>query len=173
LIEKFNETRANKETSLKVKIEVAGNSLYENPNALSTENLIEEDGSAFELPLKVRLISPFLEKLGGGPCTVGNDEHPIMQYLTSEPPGFSGFVKFNESFTQVAVEGSILTAQNWPVEEAAGATGCGGEYESYVDAAINETLGLKYHRLGTTVLKGTLYTGIATDVKEEAEAGHV
>jgi hypothetical protein len=156
-----------------VKIEVAGNSLYENPNALSTENLIEEDGSAFELPLKVRLISPFLEKLGGGPCTVGNDEHPIMQYLTSEPPGFSGFVKFNESFTQVAVEGSILTAQNWPVEEAAGATGCGGEYESYVDAAINETLGLKYHRLGTTVLKGTLYTGIATDVKEEAEAGHV
>ena len=44
-----------------------------------------EEGTAFILPLKVSLHNAFLEKLGGGPCEFGNDEHPIYQHLTTEP----------------------------------------------------------------------------------------
>ena len=96
LVEKFKEAKKNKEGSLAVKIEVAGNGLYESNEGMSTEALLEEHGPTFELPLKTRLISPFLEKLGGGPCTVGNNEHPIMQLLNDEPPGTSGDLQFNE-----------------------------------------------------------------------------
>lgn len=173
LIESFNEAKANKETGLDVKIEVAGgNLIYEQDNGLSTGNLIEQNGPAFRLPLKTRLISSWLEKLGGGPCTVGNDEHPIMQYLTDEAPGSLKNLRFNSEFTNISLE-STLVALNWPVPEGGGATGCGGDYESYVDAAINDTLGLKYHELGTTALVGTLFTGNRAVVQREAEAGNV
>jgi hypothetical protein len=173
LVESFNEAKANKETGLNVKIEVAGgNRIYEEEDGLSTGALIEQRTPAFTLPLKTRLISSWLEKLGGGPCTVGNEEHPIIQYLTSEAPGSVENLNFNEEFNNISLE-STLVALNWPVEEGAGATGCGGEYESYVDAAINDTLGLKYHELGTTVLTGTLFAANPGAVKEEAEAGHV
>ena len=173
LIESFNEAKANKEAGLNVKIEVAGgNLIYEQENGLSTGNLIEQNGPAFRLPLKTKLISSWLEKLGGGPCTVGNEEHPIWQYLTDEAPGSLSNLQFNEEFNNISLE-STLVALNWPVPEGGGATGCGGEYESYVDAAINDTLGLKYHQLGTTALTGTLFTGASYAVKREAEAGKV
>ena len=42
--------------------------------------------------------------------------------------------------------------------EGGGATGCGGEYESYVDAAINETLAYP-KATGVTELSGNLFTG--------------
>jgi hypothetical protein len=173
LVESFNEAKKNKETGLKVKIEVAGNALYESPNSLNIEHLVDARDAAFELPLKTRLISPWLEKLGGGPCTVGNNEHPIWQYLTTEAPGYPGYVEFNPEFTQIELLSTTLVALNWPVEEAAGATGCGGEYESYVDAAISSTLGLKYHALGTTALTGRLFDAETQYVRQEAEAGHV
>ena len=173
LVESFNEAKANKETKLYVKIEVAGgNRLYEEEDGLSTGALIEQKTPAFTLPLKTRLINLWLAKLGGGPCTVGNDEHPIMQYLTSEAPGSVSNLKFNEEFNNISLE-STLVALNWPVEEGGGATGCGGEYESYVDTAIDDTLGLKYHEYGTTVLTGTLYAADPGAVKREAEAGNL
>jgi hypothetical protein len=152
---------------------MAGDSLFENPNGLNTGHIIEEHGAAFELPLKTRLISPWLEKLGGGPCTVGNNEHPIMQYLTAEAPGSAGKFSANETFENIELKGNSLVALNWPVEAASGATGCGGAYESYVDAAINDTLGLRYHQLGTTVLTGNVFSGFRDAVQREAEAGNV
>jgi hypothetical protein len=173
LIESFKEAKANKETGLKVKIEMAGDSLFENSNGLNIGHVVEEYGAGFELPLKTRLISSWLEKLGGGPCTIGNNEHPIMQYLTSESPGSAGSLEFNSEFTNIELKGNSLVALNWPVEAASAATGCGGEYESYVDAAINETLGLQYHELGTTVLTGNVFTGVREIVQREAEAGNV
>ena len=82
LKEAFKEAKKNKETGLSVKIELAGgNALYELEGALNTTNLIFEEGPAFKLPLKVRMISPWLEKLGGGPCEIGNEGTPVWQYL--------------------------------------------------------------------------------------------
>jgi hypothetical protein len=173
LIESFKEAKANKETGLNVKIELAGGSLFENWNGLNVEHIINQHGAAFELPLKTRLISSWLEKLGGGPCTIGNNEHPIMQYLTSEAPGSVGVFDPNEAFTNIELKGNSLVDLNWPVEAASGATGCGGAYESYVDAAINDTLGLQYRELGTTVLTGNVFSGDREAVQEEAEAGNV
>jgi hypothetical protein len=169
----FKEAKKNKESTLYVKIELAGTSLFEHFGGLSTERILLEEGPAFVLPLKVRMINPWLEKLGGGPCLVGNDENPIMQNLSTAPPGraaLSGGASFNEAFTQVGFTGSRLTDLNWPVPVGADASGCGGEYESYVDGAINEVLELP-HQHGITVLQGDLFTGNAKAVEKAQEEG--
>ena len=174
LKESFKEAKKNKETALNVKIELAGgNLLYETPNAISTENLLFEAGPAFILPLKVRMINPWLEKLGGGPCTVGNEEHPVIQDLTTEGSGRAlepGGFKVNEAFTNVELAGSRLVDYNWPVAEGAETSGCGGAYESYVNAAINTVLELP-NRRGSTVLQGDLFTGDLEEVRNEFEKG--
>jgi len=172
LTESFNEAIQNKETGLDVKIEVAGNGLYENPEALSTANLLEGEGTVFQLPLKTKLTSPWLAKLGGGPCTVGNDEHPIMQDLVDEGAGSIGHLHLNEAFTQAEIEGSRLVDFNWPVEEASGATGCGGTYEQYVDRAIDLVSrdATSQHR-GFTVLQGSLFIAERQAVQTAAEEG--
>jgi hypothetical protein len=172
LIEKFNEAKQNKELGLGVKIEVAGNSLYENPEGISTEALLEGKGPVFELPLKTRLISPVLEKLGGGPCTVGNNEYPIEQFLTAASPGAHGKAHFAYEFEDSEFTGSRLVDLNWPVPEGAFASGCGGEYESYVDAAIDQTLELP-GETGITVLTGILYDAEGELVREFNETGEV
>lgn len=174
LRESLHEAIKNKEAGLYVKIEEAGNTLYENPHGLNTQNLIEEEGNAFELPLKVKLTGPWLSKLGDGPCTVGNEEHPIMQDLTSADGGDAGHVRFNHAFTAIEVDGSRLVNFGWQVEPAAGATGCGGEYETYVNEAINQlSWGNASESKGFTVLQGTLYNAISADVKTAAEEGKV
>ena len=165
LKEAFTAAIKAKETGLAVKIEVAGgNLLYETPNSIDVQNLIDEQGDTFILPLKTKVTGPFLSKLGGGPCLIGNDEHPIMQHLTSEPPGWSTNpgqgIEFGQEFAVVGIPNSKLVDLSWPVEAASGATGCGGEYESYVDKAMNIALGIPGQR-GTTILQGTLFDGNA------------
>ena len=171
LKESFKEAVKNKETGLDVKIEVAGgNLLYETPDSVDVQNLIEESGTTFLLPLKTKVTGPWLAKLGGGPCQIGNDEHPIMQNLTSEAPGWASApgqrVQFGHEFATVGIPDSKLVDLSWPVEAASDATGCGGAYESYVDAAMNIVLGLPHQR-GTTILQGSLYDGKASLIREE------
>jgi hypothetical protein len=171
LKESLKAAEKNKEGQLYAKIEVAGgNKLYENPNALNTNHLLGAEGNAFELPLKVRLISPWLTKLGGGVCTVGSETEPIMQDLTSGGAGAVGTLHFSSEFTMVEIEGSRLVDFNWPVASSQGASGCGGEYESAVDSAINETLELP--KDGLTVLQGTLFTANRKAVRSELEFGN-
>ncbi|HTZ86521.1 MAG TPA: hypothetical protein VMB05_07620 [Solirubrobacteraceae bacterium] len=167
----FKEATKNHEAGLNVKIEVAGNSLFEKWGGLNTSRILLEQGPAFVLPLKVRLINPWLEKLGGGPCELGNDAHPIIQNLSSEPPGRAAErygISFNEEFTQTGIKGSRLADLNWPVPPGAEATGCGGSYESYVDGAINEVLELPRAH-GITVLQGDLFTAVGEVTLEEGE----
>jgi hypothetical protein len=171
LKESFKEAKKNKELNLNVKIEVAGNSLFENPAALSAEALLLEHYPAFELPLKVRMINPWLEKLGGGPCTVGNDAHPVMQYLTSEGVGSAGSFTAGDNFTNVALADSTLVDLGWQVEASAEASGCGGSYEGYVDSAINHVLELP-GRQGVTILSGSLYTSNRTAARAQFELGN-
>jgi hypothetical protein len=168
LKESLKEAERNKEGALYAKIEVAGgNALYENPNALNTEHLLSAEGNAFELPLKVRLINPWLAKLGGGPCTIGSETEPIIQDLTSGGAGAVGNLHFSEEFTMVEVSGSRLVDFNWPVGTNQGASGCGGEYEADVDSAIDNTLELP--KDGVTILQGTLFTASREAVQQELE----
>ena len=175
LKESFKEAVRNKETRLVVKIEVAGNSIYESPTVLSAENLIEEEGAAFILPLKVRIISPWLAKLGGGPCQVGNDEHPVIQELTTADGGTPGHIKLNSAFDAAEVLGSRLVDFGWSVEAGADATGCGGsEYEQYVDEAIDlVSVNNASEHKGFTVLQGTLFLAEDFAVREAAKEGKV
>ncbi len=171
LKQSFKEAKKNKETTLNVKIEQAGgNLLYETLGALNSENLLYETGPAFKLPLKVRMINSWMEKLGGGPCEIGSDASPIWQYLTTEGEGAAG--KFVEAydFGSIGLLGSRLVALGWPVTE--GANGCGsGEDEAYVDAAINKVLELENHRRGITVLQGDLYVTNTYTINEKIEHG--
>ncbi len=107
------------------------------PTPSDSENLIEGEGNGFELPLKAKVTGPWLTKLGGGPCLVGNDAHPIIQDLTSSGAGSPGHATLNPSFTQAEISGSRLVDFDWPLEEASSPTGCGGAYETYVDKAMN------------------------------------
>jgi hypothetical protein len=172
----FKEAKKHKEAGLKVKIEVAGgNALYENPDALSTSALAQEEGNAYELPLKVKMISPFLEKLGGGPCEFGGGEESIIQELTTEPAkdgkADAHFYLLAEGRI-VVLANSKLTDLNWTVPLHSRAKGCGGEYESQVDNAIdrvtgqvNEEQATNAH--GVTILKGSLYVGSVSYVAEK------
>ncbi len=174
LKQSFKEAKKNKETSLNVKIELAGGNLIsETPGALDTENLLYQDGTAFKLPLKVRMINSWVEKLGGGPCEIGSETSPVWQDLTSEHPGAVG--KFSEGYGFITIElaESRLVDLGWPVEEGSAANGCGGgEDEAYVDAAINKVLELPGQH-GITILQGNLYTANASFIRGKFENGEV
>lgn len=171
----FNEAVKNKEAGLKVKIEVAGgNRLFEEPEGISTENLIEGNGTAFELPLKVRLISPWLAKLGGGACTIGTDENPVVQHLTTGQSGGlhgeTGNLHFNRGFTLITLSNDTLVDGTWGIETPV--TECGGAYEEYIDRDLNKLLNIPTGaNAGQTILTGTTYAGGVGAVKHEAETG--
>jgi hypothetical protein len=163
LKESYNAAIKNKESAVGVTLELAGgNLLYETPNSLNPTNLAGESGFAFILPMKVKLSNSWLEKLGGV-CEIGNDEHPVMQHLTTEPPGWATIggtgIQFNETFTNVEVPESKLVDLSWPIEAASAPSECGGEYASYIELALKQALRMESVGRGTTVLQGTLWDG--------------
>jgi hypothetical protein len=179
----FNEAVQAKETKATATVELAGNECTTVPGCLNTESLIFEEPTppAFRLPLKVTVKSPFLEKLGGGPCTIGSDELPIQQHLVSSGPGRAGDIEFNEPFfTVTEIKNSKLTDTNWHISKAQGAKGCGGEYEAYVNRALNIALEVEFangfepaNKGGITVLTGSLFDGASRAVKKAHEAGEL
>jgi hypothetical protein len=164
----YAEALKNHETALYAKIEVGGgNLLYETPNALDVTNLIFEEGVGFTLPLKVKITGPWLEKLGGGPCTVGNETTPVMQYLTTETSsdGTSGKGEFFDEGNIVELHHSRLGDFGWSVPEGALASGCGGPYESYIDEALDSVLDIPADH-GVTLLQGNLFEAFSKSVSE-------
>jgi hypothetical protein len=97
----------------------------------------------------------------------------VIQDLTTEPPGRAtepgGFLH-NAAFTNIELKGGRLTDLNWSVPTGGDASGCGGEYESYVNAALNEVMELP-HQHGSTVLEGDLFTANVHAVENELEKG--
>jgi hypothetical protein len=164
LIAAFQAAKEKHETKASVTIEMAGIECYEVPGCLNTENLIFEEGPAFRLALKVTLHNAWLESMGGGPCTIGSDEHPIKQLLTTEGAGRAGEINFNSNFTQIEIEESELVDVSWHIPTVSGASGCGNaEWESYIDKALNtalevEVAGYEYYwKTGITWLTGNLH----------------
>lgn len=174
LSQSWKEAKKNHENVVNVKIELAGNELFEVPGGLDTDNLIFEEGTVFRLPLKVKVTSPWLEKLGGGPCYIGSDEHPIHINLTASGAGSAGRLEHDEEFSQIVLRNSKLVDMGSTIEVASRPTGCGGAYETYVDAALVEALEAYNGKTGIVVLQGTLYTGYTPYVKEKgAEKGEL
>ncbi len=173
LKEAYNAAKKNKETEIDAKIEMAGNACFEEVGCLDTQNILLETGIAFKLPLKVKLTGPFLEKLGGGPCYIGSDEHPIQINLTTSGAGSAGSVVFNHEFTNLFTVQSRLVDVGWTIEEESGAKGCGGEYESIIDKDLNGALQVEAGKTGIVVLTGDLHDANTFNVNAEAEKGKV
>ena len=136
---------------------------------LDTDNLIFEEGTALELPLKIKLSNPFL----GSSCYIGSNASPIVIDFTTgttEPPppnepikGAAGTLTHNEEFTLITLSGGRLVNNSFATPEA---SGCGEPFSKLVDKAVNAELGLPAAAgHNTAILEGKLSSANAEAVK--------
>lgn len=137
---------------------------------LNTTNLIFEEGTALQLPIKVKLGNVFL----GNECYVGSGASPIVLNLTTgttapKAPnkpikGSAGSLEILEEGNLVRLSGGSLVDNTWA---APGAHGCGGKlFEGVVDEAVNKELGLPAAAgSNTAILDGNLEEAVAEAVK--------
>jgi hypothetical protein len=112
---------------------------------INTSNLVNEEGVALSLPLKVHLENPLL----GSECYIGSAAHPVTLNLTtgttSPPPpnkpikGKLGDLNFEEEFTLINITNNTLVDNSFA---APGATGCGGIASFLLDPIINSKIEL-------------------------------
>lgn len=137
-------------------------------------NLLDGEGLALKLPLKVHLENPFLGKA----CYIGSSGSPVIWELTTgvtapEKPnvpitGAPGVSKFLEKKQILELSENELVDNKW---SAPVANGCGGGLSFLVDPIINEQLGNLAAGHNTAVLKNTLYISAAEDVQLNHDIG--
>jgi hypothetical protein len=137
---------------------------------LNVEALIFEEGTALQLPIKVKLGNVFL----GSECYVGSSSSPIVLNLTTgttEPKepnkpikGSAGKLEELEEGALVRLTGGSLVDNTWA---SPAAHGCGGKlFEGIVDEAVNKELGLPSAAgHNTAILNGSLEEASALAVK--------
>ena len=132
-------------------------------------NLLEQQGTALSLPVKVHLENPFL----GSSCYIGSNAHPIVIALTTgttSPPlpntpisGSAGELSANEAGTLLTIKENSLVNNSFA---APGAQGCGGLFSFLIDPIVNSRLGLPSAAgKNTAILNGTLMAANAEAVK--------
>lgn len=112
---------------------------------INIQNLIEGEGVALSLPVKIKLENPLL----GSECYIGSGLNPVTLNLTSgttSPPppnkpitGKVGKTKFSEEFNMATITENTLVDNAFSAPEA---TGCGGLLSSVVDPVVDTQLGL-------------------------------
>jgi hypothetical protein len=112
---------------------------------ISIINLLFEEGTAVQLPVKLHLENPFL----GSNCYIGSSSNPITLQLTTgttSPPapnepisGHLGTVEENEAATFSTITGNKQVDNSFSVP---GASGCGGLFALLVDPFVNEIVGV-------------------------------
>jgi hypothetical protein len=136
---------------------------------IDVENLIEEKGTALQLPVKVHLENPLL----GSECYVGSNAKPIELPLTTgatSPPLPNKSIHGSKGEFEVK-EGPVVVLKNNELVNnefaAPGAEGCGGIFSFIIDPLVNAKLGIPAAAgHNTAKLKGTLSTASAAKVKE-------
>ncbi len=105
--------------------------------ALSTQNLINQEGTALGLPVKIKLDNPLL----GSNCYLGSDTKPIqIDFTTGKSDavkGSPGVVNFNKELTRVIIDDGRLANGTF---DAPSVEGCGGLYSSFIDPLVNTAL---------------------------------
>jgi hypothetical protein len=135
---------------------------------LSNFNLLVEEGTALQLPVKVHLENPFL----GSNCYVGSSSSPIIWKLTTgatSPPGPNksitgkpGFVELKDNFELAELTENSLVENAWSTPAA---TGCGGVLSFLVDPVIDGVIGLPAAAgTNTAVLNNTIDTATVGSV---------
>jgi hypothetical protein len=154
--------KVSKEKNVTATVELAGPS---SAIQVNVGHLLEEDGTAFSFPVKLKLSNPFL----GSNCYVGSNTSPIVVEFTT---GKSGELEGKNASTLKQGRNGILTAYtDTLVNEtfaSPGVEGCG--VTGGADEAINSAFGLPSlagHNIA--VLNGTLKLATAEDAKEGLE----
>jgi hypothetical protein len=136
---------------------------------ISVQNLIEGEGTALSLPVKVHLENPLL----GSGCYVGSNAHPIVINLTtgttSPPPpntpisGKVGKLEFKDSDNRTIVRENSLVNNSFGAPRS---EGCGGLFSFLIGPIIDSQLGLPSGEgHNTAVLNGTLEDANAAAVR--------
>jgi hypothetical protein len=129
---------------------------------LSTENLINQEGTALGLPTKIKLDNAIL----GSNCYIGSNSKPVqIDFTTGKSGALEGSVgelTFNKDFTLITISGGELVNG---VFSAPGASGCGGIFSFFIDPLVNSILGLPAASGNTASLEGVLKDAAAVAVK--------
>jgi hypothetical protein len=136
---------------------------------IDVQNLVEAQGTALVLPVKIKLSNPFL----GASCYIGSNAHPMSLALTTgktDPPkpnnpitGKVGKAKFKDDYNLIVINGSSLVNNTFA---ALAAEGCGGTHSSAMDRAVDAELGLPAAAgHNAAILNGTLQDANAPAVK--------
>lgn len=159
----FNETINNGFTGVTATVELAGSA---SSVKVSILNAATASGTAFSLPVKVKLDNPFL----GSSCYVGSNSNPVKLNLTtgttSPPPPNSPISGFPGEGGEDPNGRFIFLQKNRLVDNsfsAPGASGCGGFLFSWaVDPLVDSILGTPSPAgTNTAVLEGTTWLGNA------------
>jgi hypothetical protein len=136
---RYEEVREMGMTAVTATLELAGTPVF------NTGNLIQEQGVALSLPVRIHLENTFL----GSDCYVGSSATPIAMELTTgslaavgkNPSinGAAGTLQSLDGGELLILKGDELV-DNAFTEPTAG--GCGGAFSSEVDSAIDSKLGL-------------------------------
>lgn len=163
----FNETINNGFTGVTATVELAGP-----PSAVKLHffNALLGTGTAFAMPVKVKLSNPFL----GGNCYIGSNSSPIQLNLTTgttSPPPPNTPISGNPGEGSVYEENIAILNKNRLVDNsfaAPGANGCGGFLFSWaVDPLVDSILGTPSSAgKNTAILEGTTYLGFGEPLRE-------
>jgi hypothetical protein len=140
---------------------------------LDIQHLVEAEGTALSLPVKVKLSNTFL----GADCYIGSDAHPIWLSLTTgrtHPPGPNVSIKGNvgkatlrDEYNLTIIRGSSLVNNSFAAPGVRGCGGAGSGAGSFtVDRAVDAELGLPAAAgRNTAILDGTLRDANALAVR--------
>jgi hypothetical protein len=162
----FDELLAKGNTEVTATIELAAPA---SSIGIDVQNLIEAQGTALVLPLKIKLSNTFL----GESCHIGSNLNPMSLPLTTgktDPPkpndpitGKVGKAKLKDDYNLTVITASSLVNNTFA---APGVEGCGGTRSPALDRAMDAKLGLPAtggHN--TAILDGTLEDANAPAVR--------
>ncbi len=144
--------------------------------ATSRTNLLFQEGTAVEAPVKIKGENKWLSELGDT-CYIGSDEEPIVQHLVSgtstspltgqELHGAVGELEFLHEFQEVIISHNILVDNTYAVPGAS----CTGPYSEVIDATIDREFGIPAAAGASfTEIKGSLYN--STNIVAEEGGAH-
>jgi hypothetical protein len=131
---------------------------------LSTQNLLNQEGTALGLPVKIKLANPLL----GGNCYIGSDSNPIQIDLSTGKSGATegspGLVNFNKAYTRVTLNNGRLVNGTFAAPKA---SGCGGLLSFFIDPLVDSVLGLPSESgENTAIFAGAYQSGNAAAVRK-------
>jgi hypothetical protein len=136
-------------------------------------HLIDEEGTALSLPVKIKLSNSFL----GSNCYIGSNANPVTIAFTtgetSPPPpnepihGSAGTVSENEEQTVLTTSGGALVNNSFAAPKA---SGCGGLFAFFIDPFVDSLVGLPSPAgTNTAILEGKLQLSPAEAVRASEE----